>query len=131
MKTIVEQIVSKKINASILFESKNVIAFLDHEPISKGHILVCPKEHFKSISNVPLPILTEIMAVTQDLHSKICDVYSPDGVTILQNNGVFNDLNHFHLHIIPRNKNDGFKWSFKGLGKKTPKELDEIILELK
>jgi histidine triad (HIT) family protein len=131
MQTIVEQIVSKKINASILFESNNVIVFLDHEPISRGHVLVCPKEHYKNISDVPLPILTEIMSVTQKFNKKICDAYNPDGVTILQNNGIFNDLNHFHLHIIPRKKNDGFKWSFKGLGKKTPKELDEIILELK
>lgn len=36
--------------------------------------------------------------------------FKPDGYTIMQNGGYFNDIGHFHLHIFPRYKDDGFSW---------------------
>ncbi|WP_407669646.1 HIT family protein [Paenibacillus kobensis] len=38
-------------------------------------------------------------------------VFQPDGITICQNGGKFNDLNHYHMHLIPRYEGDGFGWS--------------------
>ncbi|WP_407330430.1 hypothetical protein [Enterovibrio sp. 27052020O] len=34
----------------------------------------------------------------------------------MQNNGVFNDLGHYHLHIFPRFEEDGFSWVSTNLG---------------
>ena len=38
--------------------------------------------------------------------------YNPDGYSIMQNGGVFNDVGHYHMHIFPRYKDDGFSWNF-------------------
>jgi diadenosine tetraphosphate (Ap4A) HIT family hydrolase len=38
-------------------------------------------------------------------------IYKPDGITVCQNGGIFNDLTHYHMHVIPRFKGDGFTWS--------------------
>ena len=41
-----------------------------------------------------------------------------DGYSIMQNGGEFNDIGHYHLHIFPRFKGDGFGWT-SGEGKKS------------
>ena len=33
-------------------------------------------------------------------------------VIIMQNGGYFNDIGHYHMHIFPRYKNDGFSWTY-------------------
>ncbi|MNG37618.1 hypothetical protein D3C84_1250300 [compost metagenome] len=38
-------------------------------------------------------------------------MFQPDGITICQNGGKFNYLNHYHMHLIPRYEGDGFTWS--------------------
>lgn len=107
-------IVNKKRNANIVFKNENIICFLDNEPINEGHILIIPKEHYLDIDEIPNHILFEIM----DLSKKCVDVikakYLPDGYSIMQNGGIFNDVGHYHLHIFPRYKGDGFGWTFGG-----------------
>ena len=58
-----------------------------------------------------------------DLHiygKCICikNIYNPNGYSIMQNGGVFNDVSHYHLHIFPRYLNDGFGWTY-GAGTKS------------
>ena len=40
------------------------------------------------------------------------EIYKPDGYSIMQNGGKFNDVGHYHLHIFPRYKGDGFGWTY-------------------
>lgn len=61
-------------------------------------------------------------------------VFNPDGITICQNSGIFNDLTHYHVHIIPRYKEDGFSWSEPIIEHNAETRLevtkDRIIVEL-
>ncbi|MFP3380924.1 HIT family protein, partial [Bacillus sp. SIMBA_069] len=45
------------------------------------------------------------------LSEALKNVYKPAGITICQNGGIFNELAHFHMHVIPRFDGDGFTWS--------------------
>ena len=45
----------------------------------------------------------------------IKSIFKPDGYTIMQNGGMFNDVGHYHLHIFPRYKNYGFSWAYKDI----------------
>ena len=40
------------------------------------------------------------------------EIYKPDGYSIMQNGGEFNDVGHYHLHIFPRYQEDGFGWVY-------------------
>lgn len=42
------------------------------------------------------------------LLSLLQKVYKPDGVTVCQNGGVFNELTHYHMHVVPRYKERSF-----------------------
>ena len=104
------KIANKEIESNIVYESNNIIAFLDIDPINEGHILIVPKEHYIDIEELPTDILNEIMELSQRIVKALKGTYKPDGYSIMQNGGKFNEIGHFHLHIFPRYQNDGFGW---------------------
>ena len=106
------KIIEKQVDSFIVYESSNVITFLDIDPINEGHILVVPKIHKSTIEEIPLLVLTETMNVLQKICAALKKVYSAEGYSIMQNGGEFCDFGHTHFHIFPRYKNDGFGWNY-------------------
>ncbi|WP_010095634.1 HIT family protein [Ornithinibacillus scapharcae] len=103
-------IISKKEDAFIIFENAYVCCFLDKYPINKGHILVVPKIHFQEFSEVDKDSLSHIILASQKVATSLERILNTDGITIMQNNGIFKDVEHYHMHIIPRFLDDGFSW---------------------
>ena len=104
------KIANKEVESNIVYESNNIVAFLDVDPINEGHILVVPKEHYLDIEELPIKLLNEIMELSQRIVKALKETYKPDGYSIMQNGGKFNEIGHFHFHIFPRYQNDGFGW---------------------
>lgn len=128
--TIVEQIVSRKIDAVIIYESANVIAFADHDPINFGHLLIAPTLPYENFIDVPEPVLAEINAVARSLYLRLDAKFSPDGISFMQNNGKFNDLGHYHLHVFPRFDGDQFGWHSSHLGLQNINDLRQSLAGL-
>ena len=120
-------IVNKKSDAYIVYENENVIAFLDNDPINEGHILLIPKKHYLDVDDIPSDLLTEIMEVSKMLVKAIKQVYKPNGYSVMQNGGIFNDVGHYHMHIFPRYYNDGFEFKYSNEGHKYSMEIAENI----
>lgn len=88
------------------------MAFLDSDPIAEGHLLLVPKEHFLDADEIPERIFLHLMSISRKLIAALKRVYRPDGYSIMQNGGRFNEIGHYHLHLFPRNDGDGFAWIF-------------------
>ena len=103
------QIADKKIPSQILFENDTNLAFLDIFPISNGHTIVIPKNHYNNLEDIPSGELTDLFKVVKNLSNKIYEKLEIDGYNILQNNfsAAGQIINHFHVHIIPRRREDG------------------------
>jgi histidine triad (HIT) family protein len=60
------------------------------------------------------------------------EVYHPDGYSVMQNGGQFNDVGHYHMHIFPRYTGDGFGWTYgngiKNVNAEIAKRIREQIL---
>lgn len=106
------KIMNQEADAHIVYESKNIMAFLDIDPINEGHVLIIPKTHTSTIDKVPLMMLEEMMALSQKIVSALREIYQFDGYGIMQNGGHFCQFGHFHLHIYPRYQGDGFDCKF-------------------
>ncbi len=106
------EIINKRAEANIVYESERVIALLDIEPINEGHVLIIPKLHEASVDNMPIAILTEVMEVAQKIVKALKKVYGADGYSIMQNGGEFCDFGHGHFHVFPRYQKDGFGWTY-------------------
>lgn len=105
-------IIKKQADAYVIFESENIIAFLDIAPIHEGHVLIVPKIHESTIQKIPVNVLTEIMELAQKVVAALEEIYDMDGYSIMQNGGQFCEFGHFHVHIFPRYRNDGFGWNY-------------------
>lgn len=103
-------IISKVEEAFIIYEDEYVCCFLDKYPITKGHVLVVPKKHYQEFKDVDKNSLSNIIYASQQVAIALEKTLHTDGITVLQNNGIFKDVEHYHMHIIPRYKNDGFSW---------------------
>ena len=102
------QIISKSIPSNIVYEDELSLAFLDIFPVSKGHTIVIPKEHYQTIEEIPDNTIAHIMKVVKQLSILIRKKLKGEGYNILQNNfpAAGQEINHCHFHIIPRSIND-------------------------
>ena len=122
-------IANKKIETSVVYENNNVMAFLDYEPINEGHILLIPKKHYLDVDELPVELLKELMETSQKLVTAVKKVYQPEGYSIMQNGGAFNDVGHYHLHIFPRYSGDGFGWTDSGKQFEHSQNVADTIVE--
>jgi len=83
-----------------LFESNQVLAFLDIQPLSRGHALVIPKYHGEKLTDIPDDCLAEILPVVK----QIASAAGAENFNVLQNNGkiAHQEVNHVHFHMIPK-----------------------------
>ena len=121
-------IIRHKADAKVVYETDKIIAFLDIDPISDGHVLVLPKIHVDSITKLSNDYLHEIMDIAKKIVQVFGNKYEHRGYTIMQNGGECCDFGHFHLHVFPRIKDDGFGWKYPEYG---GRYTDEIALDLK
>ena len=119
----------ENLTTDIVYEDDMVMAFMDMDPINEGHMLLVPKEHYLDADELPDEVLTHLMLVSKKLVSALKEVYHPDGYSIMQNGGKFNDVGHYHMHIFPRYHGDGFSWTYGDDEKRVNKEIAEKIRE--
>lgn len=122
-------IIDGKAEAKIVYETDKVIAFLDIEPISDGHVLVLPKYHADSIVKIPREYLAEVIDTAKAIVSVFERDYGHTGYSIMQNGGECCDFGHFHLHVFPRVKGDGFGFTYPEIGGHYTDEIAKFIKE--
>lgn len=91
-----------------VYEDDYVTCFLDHAPFYPGHTLIVPKQHVVEVDELDDVVARSIMDASKIITKAIQSVYEPDGITICQNGGIFNELTHYHVHVVPRNKERSF-----------------------
>lgn len=106
------QIAHHEAPARIIHEDEFVIAILDIDPISDGHTLVIPKRDILNIHSLDSETGRRLMEVAKMLAGAIEEEFGFDGSMIMEVNGVFQDIPHFHLHVFGRNRNNDIKFSY-------------------
>jgi len=96
--------VQKQASASVIYEDADVMAFLDIRPLSVGHTLVIPKQHYIDIFDIPADVQAKVYAVTQKIALAVKKTTGADGVSVIQQNGkaAGQDIFHLHVHVVPR-----------------------------
>ena len=102
-------IVNGTIPSSKVFESDTIYAFLDLNPVHKGHTLIIPKKHFKDVTELDTALGRDIFDAMQRVARAVMEATGARGFNVLQNNGRIAGqmVDHLHWHIIPRFENDG------------------------
>jgi histidine triad (HIT) family protein len=100
------------IPASIVLRDDDVAAFLDARPVFKGHVLVVPRAHVATLSDMPALALGTFFTAVQRVARAVEAGLGADGTFVAMNNKVSQSVPHLHVHVVPRKKKDGLRGFF-------------------
>jgi histidine triad (HIT) family protein len=103
------KIVAGEVPGIKIYEDDIALAIMDIMPINKGHLLVIPKEHFGTITEIDPDLYGHLNAVVCKLSRAVQAALEPDGMNVQQLNGTAANqlVPHLHIHLVPRWHGDG------------------------
>ncbi len=103
------KIASGEIQGMRVYEDAETLAFMDLAKDVDGHVLVIPKKHCKNILDCDAETLSAVMNTVKKVSLHLTEKCGYDGVNLLNasDESAGQSMPHFHIHIIPRRKNDG------------------------
>ena len=103
------RIVAGEATAHVVAEDDKTLAVLDRAPASEGHTLIVPRTHAADIWAISEADAAAVMVMAKRVAHLLDERLSPDGLNVTQSNrpAGWQDVFHFHLHVIPRWKGDG------------------------
>ena len=100
------KIVSGEIPSYKLYEDDKVLVFLDVNPSHNGHTLIIPKKHYENFFDIDEETLHCILKVAKNIANLLKEKLNYDGISLCQNNLSCQEVKHFHLHLIPKYKEE-------------------------
>lgn len=110
-----------------LYEDDIVKVIFDASPASKGHVLILPKNHFDNIFELDDETAAHVFKIATKISKAYKQTLNFEGLNVIQNNGeaAGQTVFHFHMHIIPRYKNDTVNVNWTP-GKASQEDIDAI-----
>jgi len=105
-KTIFKKIIDGEIPATTIYEDSDFLAFLDISPVVFGHTLLIPKKEYVWIQEMPDDEIGALFIQAKKLIQAIKKGVACDYVQL---SVVGKDVPHVHIHLIPRNLDDGLE----------------------
>jgi histidine triad (HIT) family protein len=106
------EIVSGARPAAVVARDDAAVAFLDARPVFKGHVLVVPRAHVATLSDLPAGAVAPYFAAVQRLARAVEAGLEADGTFVAINNKVSQSVAHLHTHVVPRRRKDGLRGFF-------------------
>jgi histidine triad (HIT) family protein len=118
------RIAAGEIPATTVHEDERTIAFMDINPVTRGHLLVIPRAHSADLTEIAAEDLAATLETAQALAVKAMHGLGAEGVNVVNNCGAAagQTVFHFHVHVVPRYSGDGFHVPLGG----PPGDQDEI-----
>jgi histidine triad (HIT) family protein len=105
-------IISGSVAAHLVLDDEVAVAFLDHRPVFKGHVLLAPREHIETLADLPDALIQPLFARTRAFARAVESGLEADGTFVAINNRVSQSVPHLHVHIVPRRRKDGLRGFF-------------------
>jgi histidine triad (HIT) family protein len=96
----------------VVLDEPEVLAFLDHRPVFKGHVLVIPRVHVVTLPDLPTALLAPVFGAVARCAAAMVDGLGADGSWVAENNIVSQAVPHLHVHVVPRRRGDGLRGFF-------------------
>ena len=100
------KIIKGDIPSKTIYENETIKVFMDVNPINDGHLLVVPKKHFTNLFDLDNDTIDEIINFVRGIYPELKEKIDCEGLTLVQNNELGQEVKHFHLHLIPRYDGD-------------------------
>ena len=125
------KIANGEIPSRTIYEDEDFRVIMDMAPATKGHSLIMPKNHYKNIYEIADDTAAKVFPLAKKMAALMTEKLGADGFNIVQNNNEVagQTVFHFHMHIIPRYKNDEvvIKWPTGQLDKDFAADITEKL----
>jgi histidine triad (HIT) family protein len=106
------RIIAGDVDAEVVLETDEMVGFLDHRPVFKGHVLLVPRDHVVTLPDLPARLRDPFLEAGQRLAAAMLAGLGAQGSFVAVNNTVSQSVAHLHLHVVPRTKGDGLRGFF-------------------
>jgi histidine triad (HIT) family protein len=100
------------IPAHVVLDDAEAVAFLDSRPVFKGHVLVAPRQHVRTLADLPTAAVGPFFLRVQRVSAVMPAALGCQGTFVAANNIVSQSVPHLHVHVVPRTKGDGLRGFF-------------------
>ena len=129
--SIFTRIINGELPCHKVYEDELIIAFLDIQPLTRGHTLVIPKEPAPSMDQLGLDSAAALGRALPIVSSAVLKATGATAYNLIQNNGHEAGMSvaHVHIHIIPRypDSTHSFLWEYGKIDHDDAKTLAESI----
>ncbi|HMJ75393.1 MAG TPA: HIT family protein [Iamia sp.] len=98
--------------AHVVLDDEAGLAFLDVRPLFPGHVLLVPREHHETLTDLPPDQVETLFSRARLLAGAVEESMGARGTFVAINNRVSQSVPHLHVHVVPRTKGDGLKGFF-------------------
>lgn len=106
------RLVAGEVNRDEVATRPDFLAFLDHRPVFKGHVLIVPRRHVTTVMDLPSSLMTPLLELAQSVAAAQAAELGAQGSFMAMNNVISQSVPHLHLHVVPRSKGDGLRGFF-------------------
>jgi histidine triad (HIT) family protein len=103
------QIVAAAAPAAMVLEEAEVVAFLDVRPLFPGHVLVVPRRHAETLTDLPEELVEPLFGAVRRMAGAVEGAMGSDGSFVAINNRISQSVPHLHVHVVPRRRKDGLR----------------------
>lgn len=127
------KIIKNEIPAHTIYENDYIKVFLDASQSTKGHTLIIPKKHVRNIYEIDQETLEHVFSIIPTISNALKTTFNPIGLNILNNTDEpLQSVFHFHVHLIPRYKEDNFViHGDNNFGKLSNDYLSDLVTKIK
>jgi len=128
------KIVKREIPAKIIAETGKSLAFIDAFPLTKGHSLVIPKNHYAKVQDIATDDYADLFETVRKVISKVDKISNATLLAVHNGKESGQEIPHMHVHLIPRSAEDSagpVHSMFKDRPKLSENEINEIHEKLK
>ena len=98
--------------AHVVLDDDACMAFLDVRPLFPGHVLLVPREHHETLTDLPPEQVEPLFSRARLLAGAVEEAMGAKGTFVAMNNRVSQSVPHLHVHVVPRTRGDGLKGFF-------------------
>ncbi len=98
--------------AHLVYSDDATVAFLDLRPVFPGHVLLVPRDHHETLTDLPPALVAPLFDAAQRLAGAVEAAMEAHGTFVAMNNRVSQSVPHLHVHVVPRRRKDGLRGFF-------------------
>lgn len=121
-------IIKGEIPSKTVYEDEKIQVIMNINPNSNGHLLVIPKSHIVNINDMNGELIQHCLQIIKEkLYPLLKEKLNCEGLTMVQNNELGQEIKHYHIHLIPRYQNDNIDLTYN---KQILNSLDDVFEKL-